>query len=81
MFYKMFRKGKLAFAGNVRLRIYGTLRCGSGKRMKKSNRVFFESATEAEDAGYRPCGHCLREEYKRKKQVGRVERYREISEN
>jgi methylphosphotriester-DNA--protein-cysteine methyltransferase len=55
--------GKIQFAGNSKLRIYGTLRCSSGKRIKTENRVFFKSAEEAVNEGYRPCGHCMREEY------------------
>lgn len=51
---------KITFAGNKNLRIYGTLGCGSGKRMKQSNRVFFESEKEAIDLGYLPCGNCMR---------------------
>jgi len=31
--------------------------------MKKENRVFFKSEKEAIDKGYKPCGHCMREEY------------------
>jgi methylphosphotriester-DNA--protein-cysteine methyltransferase len=50
---------KITFAGNKNLRIYGTLRCGSGKRMKQANRVFFESEKEAISLGYRPCKNCL----------------------
>jgi methylphosphotriester-DNA--protein-cysteine methyltransferase len=50
---------KITFAGNKNLGIYGTLRCGSGKRMKRSNRVFFESEKEAIGLGYRACGNCL----------------------
>jgi methylphosphotriester-DNA--protein-cysteine methyltransferase len=52
--------GRVQFGGNKRLKIYGTLSCGSGKRMKIENRVFFESEAEAMDAGYRPCGNCMR---------------------
>lgn len=57
------RNGDILFAGNRKLRIYGVLNCASGKRMKKLNRVFFSTANEAEDQGYRPCGHCMRDEY------------------
>jgi len=56
--------GEILFAGNARLKIYGTLNCSSGKRMKVQNRVFFSSETEAVKFGYRPCGHCMREAYK-----------------
>jgi methylphosphotriester-DNA--protein-cysteine methyltransferase len=51
--------GSIAFAGNRKLKIYGLLTCGSGKRMKKENRVFFTSEPEARRAGYRPCGNCM----------------------
>ena len=51
---------KILFAGNKNLKVYGTLHCGSGKRMKRSNRVFFENEKEAITLGYRPCGNCMR---------------------
>ncbi|MEX0316083.1 MAG: Ada metal-binding domain-containing protein [Allomuricauda sp.] len=54
---------KIRWAGNKNLKIYGSLCCKSGKRMKKSNRVFFSSEAEALKEGYRPCGHCLRTKY------------------
>jgi methylphosphotriester-DNA--protein-cysteine methyltransferase len=57
-------KNQIAFAGNVKLKIYGTLNCASGKRMKLKNRVFFSSEAEAIELGYRPCGHCMRTAYK-----------------
>ena len=53
----------LVLGGNMRLKIYGKLDCKSGKRMKRENRVFFSSATEATQAGFRACGHCMRAEY------------------
>ncbi|WP_255711004.1 Ada metal-binding domain-containing protein [Dyadobacter chenhuakuii] len=49
--------------GNARLKIFGTLQCNSGKRMKMKNRVFFNSENEAMLRGFRPCGHCMREAY------------------
>lgn len=52
------------FAGNKNLKIYGTLKCKFGKRMKRSNRVFFKSENEAIDEGYRPCGNCMKKKYK-----------------
>jgi methylphosphotriester-DNA--protein-cysteine methyltransferase len=58
------KNGNIAFAGNVGLKIYGTLRCASGKRMKKENRVFFENEKEAWWAGFRPCGHCMAGSYR-----------------
>jgi methylphosphotriester-DNA--protein-cysteine methyltransferase len=53
----------ITLAGNIRLKIYGLLSCKSGRRMKRQNRVFFVSVTEALQNGYRPCGHCLRKKY------------------
>jgi methylphosphotriester-DNA--protein-cysteine methyltransferase len=57
-------KNEIALAGNLRLKIYGTLQCSSGKSMKMQNRVFFSSETEAIEFGYRPCGHCMPVAYK-----------------
>lgn len=59
----LIRNGKIAIAGNLPARIYGTLNCSSGKRMKKENRVFFETEEEAVLSNFRPCGHCLRSRY------------------
>ena len=52
------------FGGHSGLKIYGRLDCKSGRRMKRENRVFFESEDEAAGEGYRPCGNCMREAYK-----------------
>ncbi|MBL0063205.1 MAG: metal-binding protein [bacterium] len=57
------RQNKIQFAGNSKLKIYGTLACSSGKRMKRENRVFFATEPEAIAEGFRPCGRCLREKY------------------
>jgi len=57
------KSGDIKFAGNRKLKIYGTLTCKTGKRMIRENRVFFSSLTEAVAEGYRPCGHCLRADY------------------
>lgn len=62
---KMIRQGKLYLAGNIRLKIFGRLNCSPGKRMNKQNRVFFTSPEEAASLGFRPCGHCMREAYKK----------------
>lgn len=56
-------KGLVTIAGNKKLRIYGTLQCSSGKKMKIENRVFFVSEEAATEEGFRPCGHCMREAY------------------
>lgn len=60
---------KVVWAGNRKLKIYGHLRCISGKRMKREHRVFFGSQEEAGLNGYRPCGHCLRSEYQKYKKA------------
>ena len=57
------RDGHISMGGNRRLKIYGKLNCRSGKRMKKVNRVFFESEADAIQQGFRPCGHCLRYQF------------------
>ena len=62
------RKGKILSGGNIKLKIYGKLNCQSGKRMKRENRIFFSSVKEAIENGFRPCGHCLKGEYKNWKQ-------------
>ena len=59
----LIKNGKIVLGGNKRLKIYGTLSCNSGKRMKKENRVFFSSEKEAINEGYRPCGHCMKTKY------------------
>jgi methylphosphotriester-DNA--protein-cysteine methyltransferase len=62
---KLLDSGAIKLAGNRKLKIYGTLNCSSGKRIKTENRLFFESETEAINAGYRPCGHCMKEAYQK----------------
>ncbi|MEQ9425379.1 MAG: Ada metal-binding domain-containing protein [Cyclobacteriaceae bacterium] len=57
------RNGALTVGGNSTLKIYGRLNCGSGKRMSKENRVFFNSSDEAQRKGYRPCGNCMKSAY------------------
>ena len=61
----LIRQKDITFAGNRKLKIYGRLSCASGKRMKTAHRVFFVNEAEAIEAGYRPCGHCLCNEYLR----------------
>jgi methylphosphotriester-DNA--protein-cysteine methyltransferase len=57
------KQGEIVFAGNGKLKIYGLLNCASGKQMKKQNRVFFVSETEALKNGYRPCRNCTYKKY------------------
>jgi len=61
----MLRIGQIRFGGNQRLKIYGTLKCKSGRSMNKDNRIFFSTEQEALLVGYRPCGHCLSTAYKK----------------
>lgn len=56
---------EVCFGGNLKLKIYGSLQCKSGKKMKRENRVFFQSEKQAIDAGFRPCAHCLHTQYNR----------------
>jgi methylphosphotriester-DNA--protein-cysteine methyltransferase len=46
------------YAGHKGYKIFGTLDCKSGMRMKKENRVFFLNLEDAIIAGYRPCKLC-----------------------
>ena len=59
------KQQEIRFAGNAQLKIYGRLTCTSGKRMLKSNWVFFADEHEARGQGYRPCGHCMKLAYKK----------------
>ena len=55
--------------GNRRLKIYGRLDCPSARRALLRGyvrrRVFFADESTAIAAGYRPCGVCMREAYRR----------------
>lgn len=59
------KQEEIRFGGNRKLKIYGTLHCASGKRMKRENRVFFITEEEAVQNNYRPCGHCMKEQYQK----------------
>jgi len=55
--------------GNKTLKIYGRLDCKSALNWIKKgyytqSRVFFESEEAAQELGYRPCGVCMKKEYK-----------------
>jgi len=62
--YLAIRAGKIEYAGNNRLKIYGRLDCLSGKRMRVENRVFFMNEKEALAFQFRPCGNCLPKKYR-----------------
>ena len=59
------KNAEICFGGNRKLKIYGTLKCASGKRMKRENRVFFHAEDEALIQNFRPCGHCMKANYKK----------------
>lgn len=55
--------------GNKSLKIYGKFDCKSALNWIKkgyytNNRVFFENEETAIELGYRPCGVCMKKEYK-----------------
>ena len=54
--------------GNSKRKIYGRLDCWSAKRWVgkgyEETRVFFADEETAIAAGYRPCGNCMRDEYR-----------------
>ncbi|MCC8424001.1 Ada metal-binding domain-containing protein [Mucilaginibacter sp. UR6-11] len=56
--------GRIKLGGYKKAKIFGTLACKSGRRMKPDNRVFFKDEQEAIAAGYRPCAHCLNKQFK-----------------
>ena len=59
------RSKEICLGGNRKLKIYGSLHCSSGKKMKMENRVFFVSEKEAVKNGFRPCGHCMKAAYQK----------------
>jgi methylphosphotriester-DNA--protein-cysteine methyltransferase len=65
---KLIHTHQLKLGGNLKLKIYGSLSCVSGKRMLRKNRVFFQNEEEAIELGYRPCAHCLPEQFKKWKE-------------
>lgn len=62
---RLIQRGVIQIGGYRPGKIYGTLSCVSGKKMKVENRVFFHNEAEAINAGYRPCAHCLPERYRK----------------
>ena len=55
--------------GNRKTKIYGRLDCKSAIKAIPTGydkiRVFFANEETAIAAGYRPCGHCMRDQYQR----------------
>ena len=63
------QQGEFNFGGHKKLKIYGRLDCPSAKRhIAKghyvNHRVFFKNEQEAIQNGFRPCGCCMKKEYK-----------------
>lgn len=59
--------------GNKTLKIYGRLDCKNALNWIRKGyytqvRVFFEDEETAQELGYRPCGICMKKEYKRWKE-------------
>ncbi len=60
------------YGGHRGTKVYGRMDCPSALRALRmdsrdvyiKNRVFFKDEATALEAGYRPCGTCLREKYK-----------------
>ena len=67
-FYRSNVPGKLG--GHSKQKVYGRLDCPVALslirrgKFKTEYRVFFKDAETARACGYRPCGACLRNEYK-----------------
>src|SRR5690606_36849917 len=59
------KQQEIRFGGNSKLKIYGTLSCKSGKKVKRENRAFFSSEKEAIANGLRPCRHCRKPKYQK----------------
>jgi hypothetical protein len=59
-----------SLGGNGQMKIYGHLNCSSAVRAVaagntcQEDRVFFADEVTANAAGYRPCGNCMRDQYK-----------------
>jgi methylphosphotriester-DNA--protein-cysteine methyltransferase len=59
------KQQEIRFGGHLKLKIYGTLSCASGKKIKWKTRVFFSSEKEAIEHDFHPCGHCMKEKYQK----------------
>ena len=66
-----------SFGGHKKLKIYGRLDCPSALRHIANghyvnHRVFFVDEQTAIAAGYRPCGVCMRQAYKKWKSARQI---------
>ena len=62
---KAIKSGLILYGGHRKQKIYGTLTCRSGRRMKRQNRVFFENRKDTVNNDYRPCGNSMNEPYRK----------------
>jgi methylphosphotriester-DNA--protein-cysteine methyltransferase len=67
-------KEKGLFGGYKPDKIYGRLDCPSALRAIAkggyvSHRVFFATEQDAIECGYRPCGNCMKDKYRRWKET------------
>ncbi|HLC59368.1 MAG TPA: Ada metal-binding domain-containing protein [archaeon] len=65
--YKILKDGEIiesyrlgTLTGNKKHRIFGTLDCSAGIKMKKEGRVFFHNMEDAITQGYRPAKYANR---------------------
>ena len=61
----MIMAGEMPYGGNYRLGIHVWLDCASSKRMKGSTHLFFAGEHAARAAGFRPCGYCMPDAYRK----------------
>ena len=67
---KIYSSGPGSLGGNGQMKIYGQLNCRSAVRAVaagntyQKHRVFFADEATAIAVGYRPCGNCMRPQYK-----------------
>ncbi len=62
--------GNIIYAGWITGKIFGKLNCASGQhKIKRENRIFFESHESPTNLGYRPCAKCMPSAYKKWKET------------
>lgn len=59
----LIRSRQIQPGGYKKKQISGTLRGKRGKRMRRTNRIFFAGEEAAREHGYIPCGNCMRAAY------------------
>jgi len=66
---RLLKSGEVTMGGHRKLKIYGHLNCPNAKKWIDkghyvAQRVFFKDEAEAIENNYRPCGCCMKKEYK-----------------